>query len=51
MVEGGGLENRYSELSGSWVRIPPSPPVRYIPGTSFTVHSEHMIYTMAYLIP
>ncbi len=26
VVEGGGLENRYPELSGSWVRIPPSPP-------------------------
>ena len=27
MVEGGGLENRYPEQSGSWVRIPPSPPI------------------------
>ena len=26
-AECGGLENRYSERSGSWVRIPLSPPV------------------------
>ncbi len=30
MDEGGGLENRYPEQSGSWVRIPPSPPVQPI---------------------
>ena len=28
VVEGDGLENRYPEQSGSWVRIPPSPPVQ-----------------------
>ena len=26
MVEGGGLENRYTVNAVSWVRIPPSPP-------------------------
>ena len=35
-----------SRLAGS---NPASPTRRYIPGTSFTVHSGHMVYTIAYL--
>ena len=37
VVEGGGLENRYPEQSGSWVRIPPSPPLQPIRTFVFVV--------------
>ncbi len=40
---------RVDVMSVSGVRIPPSPPVRYIPGTSLTLYSGHMVYTLAYL--